>query len=416
MHISKKTFCSAPWFQIRNENNGYFRSCCEIDHTKTQFQGRTDYQIGKDSLSDWLTSEYVQYLRKELTQGHEISECEKCWQKERNGLKSLRQIINHSTASTSAIDQSWIHAYLKNKTDYTGDFLVSADIKISNICNFSCAMCNPMASTQIYAIWNKDKHHPMVQYAMKQDPDILDNARTVFLENINSNIDFLKQVLDQDIKHLKILGGEPLLDDRMLSVLAEIDKEKSKKISLLFVTNGSVDLTDVQHRLKNFKSVMFVLSLEGIGELQTYVRRGSDWKSIENNVKKYIKYHGTKDLYVSYTLQALTILDLPDLIGWCEDHDIALNINVLTTPDYLSIKSVPNALKQKIIEIFENCQCKIIPPPLQNEPYITFSGLINLLKETQWSSEMTVLLKRFLDWYDPRSDWKQLLPEWAPYL
>jgi hypothetical protein len=414
MKLSQETFCSAPWFQIRNDNDGSFRACCLIDHKKTQFQGRTDYYLSQDTLSDWLESDYLQYLRKELTDGNAIPECDKCWQKERNGLRSLRHIINRSVTESASVDQSWVHFYLKNKTDYSGALLVSADVKLSNLCNFSCAMCNPLDSTKIYTIWSKNQTHPMVQYSMRSQPDILKRARDIFVDN--KNIGFLKTVLDHDIRHLKILGGEPLLDAEMLEILENLDDKKAKKITLSFVTNGSVDLVSLRNRLHGFKNVIFIISLEGISELQDYVRKGSDWKFIESNIKRFIDQFGSKDLYINHALQALTILGLPDLIRWCETHRISLNFGIVNNPDYLSLKSVPEDIKQKAIDQLNRCECKMVLPPMQNDPHITFSGLIDFIKESTHDPMLTSALKQFVDWYDPSLRWKKILPEWNSYL
>lgn len=341
MSISK-TFCSAPWFQVRIDGTGDYRPCCEIDVSKSKFTKRVDYHIDTDTVDEYMSSEYLQYLRKELDTG-KPEECASCWKKESAGLPSLRHFVNNSVTKNqgNSLDQTWIPAYLKHTNSYASSRIVSADIKLSNVCNFACAMCNPKDSSKIFDQWINDQDNEFVK-------DILDKNPSYF-SNIVSNYQgrrgyaHLKNILTHPITQLKLLGGEPLLDKELFSILESVPATKQKDITLLFVTNGSQDLVKAANRLSGFKSVIFVVSLEGVGVMQDYIREGSRWDIIEKNILEASKHN--IDIIINHTVQAATILRLSELILWCQANNILINFSILSEPEHLSLSVLPSYIK-----------------------------------------------------------------------
>jgi len=52
-------------------------------------------------------------------------------------------------------------------------------------------------------------------------------------------------------------------------------------------------------------------------------------------------------------LQASTVIKLPALIRWCQQHQLQLDCGVLTDPDYLSVAVLPTAIRQLILDQFD---------------------------------------------------------------
>ena len=415
MDINKDTFCSAPWFQLRNDNDGRYKPCCQIVLEKTNYDGKYAYDFATDSVDDYLDSGYIKYLRQHLAQGHRVPECDRCWKKEKHGLRSLRHTVNHLVAGPNQQDLGWMKLYFKHKQDFDNDRLVSADIKLSNLCNFSCAMCNPLDSTKIYTIWSANRHHPLVRKNLDQKPRLLEQCKEVFMDRGNLNL--LKDMLDRDIRFLKILGGEPLIDHSLLDYLANVPVQQAKRIHLLFVTNGSVDLSSVKHRFSFFKSVSFVLSLEGTGSTQDYVRRGSDWSFIQRNVEKYLDYFDSQSLLIQHTLQALTVLGLSDLILWCQQKNLVLMFGIMDGPDYLSLQAVPDPIRDIALDRLQDMDLGHFDSTVNvGEVHFTPKDLMSAIKESQYDPAKFQQLREFIAWYDPASQYKQILPEWADHL
>jgi len=404
MKIDPKTFCAAPWFQLRNMNDGSFRACCDIDPSLTQYAGRTEYNLREHSIAQWHNSDYNQYVRQQLSQGKRLRECQRCWSKEDHGHRSLRQIINGTvTKNASDLEQTWMQAYFRRKTDWASDLLLSADVKISNLCNFACAMCNPMDSSQIYAIWRQQSDHPIVQDRLRGDPGYLDRARTVFLERDNTRL--LQEILHMRPRHLKILGGEPLMDRAMRDMLAKIPTEQAQTINLLFVTNGSQDLCDVRQQLNHYGTLSFVVSLEGTGSVQDFVRRGSKWSVIDEHVRCYVRSYGTQDMYVHHTLQALSLPGLPDLLNWCHDLELPLGMTQLDAPHYLGLSSLPRPVLDSLADRLCRYPVELIGPRQFDSPHVDLQGVIRCLRNTKHDPQNLFRLTQFLSWYDPEGEW-----------
>lgn len=404
MEYQSKTFCAAPWFQIRKENDNKYRPCCQIDISQTHFGGKIDYTWPNTRPDEFLNSQYIQYLRNNLNQGVQLPECRRCWEKESLLHQSERQIINNFVTSNQGqnLDKTWMPLYFKQKNNFEFDFLLSAEIKVSNLCNFSCAMCSPKDSSQIYSIWKSNQSHKIVQTFLNTYPNYLTDIKKRFLD---SDYDYLDTILNLCPKHIKLLGGEPLIDKILLEKLVNLDPLKKSKISLLFITNGSVDLGEFSNSLSGYKQVNFVVSLEGIGSVQDYVRRGSNWNQIEKNILKWNATH--RPVNIAFTLQCFNAMHLPELHKWCHDNNINLSINTLENPEYLSIKSIPPKIREQIFKKFNQI------------PYWSGSQINafkKLFDQHPHKKELLPTLKEFTDWYDQSQQWSNIFPEWVEFL
>lgn len=404
MNFNSDTFCAAPWFQIRKEdNNNNYSPCCELDVKCSKFEGKTDYAWPTDTPTDYLNSEYVKYLRQNLNQGIKLSECRRCWDKESASIQSLRQIINDTVTNNQEkqLDQTWINAYFQKKDNFEFDLLVSSDIKVSNLCNFSCAMCNPKYSSQIYTIWQKNQFHPIVKQTLNKNPTYLDDIKKRI---VASNYDYLDQILDITPKHVKILGGEPLIDKPLLQRLINLPQSKKSKISLLFVTNGSVDLTEFSKKLTDYKQVNYVVSLDGIGPVLEYIRRGSNWNQIQENILECNVKHGS--VSINFTLQCFNAWHVPEFYKWCKTHNLKFSLGKVENPEYLSLKAIPDKMREQIYKKYRS----------SDMAKLDADSFTQVIQQTPYDKKIIPLTEEFLKWYDPESRWKTVLPEWQDFL
>jgi organic radical activating enzyme len=344
----KNTFCAAPWFQVRLDWNGRYRPCCVLKENASEFKGRTQFSLNDTTVDDWMSSEYSQYLRQELSTGTRLKECQSCWQQEDSSLYSLRQILNDTVTNNKGnnLDETWVKLFVDKYKDYKNYRLLSADIKLSNVCNFSCAMCAPFNSSKIFDEWQSDIDNRFVQEYLQKQPTYFADIKSIY--HTQRGYQHLENILAHPIQHLKVLGGEPLLDKQLFETLQQQPLEKKSQINLHMVTNGSQDLMEAVDKLKDYKSVSFTVSLEGINSIQDYVRRGSDWSKIETNILS-TRQQGLL-ITVNHTMQALTILNLPDLLLWCSQNQIAIGFDTLENPDYLSVSVLPIKIRKIAVE------------------------------------------------------------------
>jgi MoaA/NifB/PqqE/SkfB family radical SAM enzyme len=279
--------------------------------------------------------------------------------------------------------KTWIPHFVRRVPEFDQYRITAADVKLSNVCNFSCVMCDPVSSSKIFETWNNNQDNKFVQLKLQQQPTYLQDI--VATHQQLRSYQHLSDLLTQPLMQLQLLGGEPLLDKKMFSILAEQPAENKAKISLNFITNGSQNLVAAVEQLQGYKQVSFSISLEGVGAMQDWARTGSDWTQIEQNMLA-AQQQGIL-VAVTHTLQAATVIKLPALARWCQQHQLSLSCGVLTNPDYLSVAVLPAATRQLILSQFD----------LNNELERSLHHLITGLPST---IERYDNFLEYVDWYE----------------
>ena len=398
MNNNKETFCAAPWFQIRNDNDMSKRVCCAISAKITK-------HIPSQSMSslEYLNSEPILELKKDLANGIKSEHCNECWIKEENNIQSLRQNLNSLlTKQKDPVKLNWMHAYFGKKNDFNSDMILSADIKVGNTCNYACVMCQPEDSSLIYANWMANLDHPIVQSALAQDPDYLLRAKSFTFKN-KVFLDYLDDVLENNkhIKFLKFLGGEPFLDKFLIDKLKQLPGNVKSKLSLLFTTNASKDFSDIIDSLGDFKYIQCSVSLEGIGEVQEWARYGSNWEQVEQNVLKAVN-NPKIDMAVLYTFQTATVLGFRDLAIWCRNNNIKLGTNMVDEPACLSVKTLPHELKKKLLVDIVNNKNII------DDTETRYEDLLVRVNDLEYDPSLRDDFFEYIEWYETNKNVKKL--------
>jgi MoaA/NifB/PqqE/SkfB family radical SAM enzyme len=198
---------------------------------------------------------------------------------------------------------------------------------------------------------------------------------------------------------LKLLGGEPLLDKRLLTELRSLPEQQKQKLSLYIVTNGSKDLLATKEYLGNFKSIMFTISLEGTSRVQDYARYGSNWSTVSANIVNFKKLFPS-DVIIHTTLQTTTILGLKDLAEWAKKYKLSLSMGLCQRPDYLSFLSLPDAVREQVKKSLVEAKIIISQKTVGDEEGWPIEKIINIMEQTQFDPTQ---YKKFLDyiiWYE----------------
>lgn len=392
MTFNKSTFCAAPWFQLRLDWDGKYKPCCEFS-PQTEFQGKTNYYLEDTSVDEWMTSEYSTYLREKLSTGQKISECSRCWRKESLGIQSLRQTLNNTVTANNGdnIENTWVRLFVEKSKNFKNYLLKSADIKLSNVCNFACAMCSPESSSKIIDQWERDPSAKFIQIKLNDDINYLNDIRQTYRSQ--RGYQHLKDILQQPITHLKLLGGEPLLDKELFKILTEVPVDKQSAIHLHFVTNGSRSLVQAAKELQSYKSISFSISLEGIDATQDYIRLGSVWHEVEQNLLD-AKQQGLL-INVAHTLQALSVVNVYQLVRWTSENDIRLSITPLEDPEFLSVGVLPQKIKDQAISNL-----------LQIQNLAAIDSVIDLINSIPSKIEKYQEFLDYLEWYERFSNRK----------
>jgi len=303
--LNPDTFCLMPWTHISTLPQGEIKLCCRGQPPKSPKDGYDTYngnphvQSNDFDLEEYWNSDYMNGVRESLANGEKISQCKNCWKMEDQGIVSLRQ--------NRMIDWQWEYDkdfnYIDNvvqwaNTGFTPFRIPLLELKLSNICNFKCRMCWPKDSSLWATDWDR-----VAKYYDKETQEYVENVHNIaggkrLYNMFETNPKFIDKLvgLMEHVREIEFAGGEPLLDPIHYRILSNI--KHPEQVTLKYSTNLSkLKLNDEQNVIdlwQNFKDVKITISIDGDSELNSKVRRGSDWETLKNNIKEVQNKLGNK--------------------------------------------------------------------------------------------------------------------------
>lgn len=290
--------CAAFWKHTNVRSDNKIFPCCRFKTPVDNFTG---------DLIHILDSTAYEQLRNSSKKGEAIQGCEKCYYEESKGKKSLRQHFNEKY-TTDTIELEFL------------------EIGFDNICNLTCDGC----WSDFSSAWSK-KLNPNAEKLMHY-----------------RSIDDITKV-PSSIKKILFLGGEPLMTNRhekFLTLVAD-----PSMVEIIYNTNGTFLLKEeFVNFLHEFKSVKFILSIDGYKDLNDQVRSGSSWQDIVNFVDQIQN--------LNFCLEVNTVLHLNNWHGikqlesFVQTLNVMWTVNILTHPAHLDISNIIN--KAKAIEMIND--------------------------------------------------------------
>ena len=351
-----KTFCILPWIHLATKPDGSARLCC-YTRSIIKKEDSTNFKFGVDKISDIWQSNYMKDVRLKMASGESVEFCEKCYSMESLGTTSKRMLCNEADMIDN-IEEIVEDTVLNNGVTKTNPTFF--DLRLGNLCNLKCRMCNPLNSSQIQKEYSTIKNNSIRSFSIEVPMDINTWFLTdEFWGDLENYIPY--------INHLYFTGGEPTLIEQHYTFLEEmINRGFSENIILRYNTN----LTNTQPRfmniLKNFKTVRLACSIDGYGKIDEYIRSPSKWETIVNNFTTYITEVPHVTLSVASALQALNVLYYRELYEWLYDinkqynRDIAINVGMVNKPPHLSVDILTPELKQEALRRLEGMDTSYI--------------------------------------------------------
>ena len=353
-----ETFCILPWNHIATTSTGNFRVCCNSTPGENYIlkEDGSSYNISKDEISEVWNSQTYTTIRKQMLDGERPNMCKRCFREEDSGISSSRNAWN----------SKWDTENKEFNTTANLEDIKYVDIRLSNLCNLKCRMCNPYSSSQWLDEWNmvaKDKlTESIVIKLSKMDWPEEDKVWETL------------ELLSDSIEEIYLTGGEPTIiksQHKLLDYL--INAGKSSNITLKYNTN----LTNIPKHLleswKLFKSVKLNCSIDAIGELNRYIRYPSDWATIERNFFK-VRELPNVITEVHCTVQMYNIFHLHQVLDWANSNRVKVYLNILDHPDHLNIRVLTDEMKIRV----ENNLIKYYDMP-------KVKGVVDYMMEDDWS-------------------------------
>ena len=156
--------------------------------------------------------------------------------------------------------------------------------------------------------------------------------------------------------------------------------------------------SDWKKIFKKFKKVEIMMSLDGHGPDNEYIRFPSKWTDIEQNVDVITKLPNAKT-YVNCTISNLNFLLLPRLIDWCKERNIFFHWNVVNRPVEFCYTNMPK-------ELFDQAQ----------QDFVNYPELSPLFSQTADTTEWN----NFCQIINTRDNYRKnrifdILPQFKPY-
>ena len=291
MKTEPDKFCKAPFRSLTVDNDGTLMPCCEFIRDESTLP---QYKI-------WEFDKYKAdtTLRQKMLDGEIDGGCSYCIKREAKG-------INRREHHSRLFKEDY-QSFTANTLD-----VGHLELRLGNFCNLKCTMCGPYASSQWSAEAKKyqDKFSQFNIGYLKSDYDWINNTE---------NKTFIKGVLANCVSAY-FGGGEPFINPFLDDFLREIKSEAE----LAFSTNGTNMQDSTLELLKGRSNVVINISIDGIGEHNNYIRSGSTWIDIENNMKK-LKDKNIKFMFY-YILQHTSLYTFRQVYEYCTKNDIELAI------------------------------------------------------------------------------------------
>jgi sulfatase maturation enzyme AslB (radical SAM superfamily) len=378
--VATDSFCVLPWIHVSTKTNGDLRVCCVANSggagTDNSSRGviknseGLPTNLGTTPVEQAWNQQYFKDIRTTMLAGSAPASCERCYREESQGIASKRiwETLTWQHRGTD-IQELIANTHSDGRSEFKTKYL---DLRLGNTCNLGCVMCSSHDSSY----WYQDHEQT---YSKFTDPAILDQRR--FKKDVYQNQWWTRgefwQTVEQQIPNLEQIafaGGEPLLIKQQRQLLKKIiEQSRSSHIQLRYTTNGTVLDTELLELWSHFKEVHISVSMDAVGSRLNYIRYPIDPAVLEHNLRILDQTGDNIKVNLAVAVQILNILHIPDFVQWKVQQEyqkinLGYNIsghqdggglmvpNLVWTPTWFSIRSLPMEYKQKVTAAFDQLE------------------------------------------------------------
>ena len=341
-------FCSRPFNELHIEDNGNITPCCVMPSNRF-FMG--------NGIKNYFSGKPLMQLKQKLIQNEKPAECEYCWKSENVNLKTHR--INEKQ-----------------------DGIRQIHIRLNNVCNFKCRMCNPRFSST----WEiENRKHKFFGDAFSIQKDVFDYDPKLLPFIVTA-------IRKMNLKFINISGGEPLITDANYKFLMYLIDHNSTNVTLAYSTNLSK--LSYKNRLlfplwSKFKRVNLEASCDGWGKAVEYSRSGFSMKTFLTNFMKAIKYIHR----INCVVNIYSVWSLPYIEKLSKKFDKKVIYAPCFLPEFLNPQRLLSEDKEKLydiykdypnlIKVFDDYISKDLPPMKE---MISYNLMLDKYRDTSFFS------------------------------
>jgi sulfatase maturation enzyme AslB (radical SAM superfamily) len=327
-----------PFTGLATREDGAIKVCC-----RSQPIG----WIQDDSLENIWNGPIMRQVRTQVLNSERPDVCKPCFDLEDQGVESLRQ--RHISG---VIPEARINLYPDTPLQEIMPFeFPTMEIKLNNLCNLKCRMCNPTDSTswndweQVEEFYDKEKNY------IAENVRKLNLVKKPYLDTFEDNPNWWDS-FEKNLpyfRRVEFAGGEPLMDPQHYRIL-DMLKPYGANIEIKYATNGTTlgisKGRTVHDYWTHFRSVAVNVSIDGIGPVYEYIRGNGDWCEVVQNIQIIKAIPNINRVVGAVAVQISNVLTLDEMIkAFLDDLGIVFYTNMVNYPNVLSAQVLPNELK-----------------------------------------------------------------------
>jgi len=339
------------------DNDGYVALCCKnINH-------KLPYHISEYSLEYIWNSPEMLEVRRQFEAGEEPRGCFKCYEPERQGLRSFRQKMLGALTKKDG------------RVPYEDNVIRALDLRLGNICNLRCTMCFAGNSNRIYQRlpemaehfgWSKGKLETDLEKYQAKYFNWADDERS--WENIMS-------MVTPALHRVYMAGGEPFYLTNFEKTIQRISKV-SPDARYFINTNGTRLLRPQDLEKYDGRKIFIRFSVDGWGKADEFTRQETVWEEKLKVMDQYYKHF--RKIAWDVTANVFSVRHVPKLMDYLEKRypDCETQVRPVVNKEELLLSNIPKHFTEEALEYFRDFESRYEYTGLDhvinemNKPYI----------------------------------------------
>lgn len=284
-------------------------------------------------------------IKNTMATGSWHEQCSEC-----SNVESKQKDLAHASKR-----QLWshLHADLERQSSHRGLTILSYDV--GKLCNLACRSCGPNHSSS----WVKEHNHVH---------GIVD-IRSVDYDAARRPMDLSAQSF-RDLKSLELLGGEPLYNPESYEIMRRAIEETDNQCVINITSNGTIfpDL-DKYPWFRDNPMIVLTFSIDAIGPAAEFIRTGTNWSRVENNIRRYQDMGVGVGYHVTHSV--LNLFELDNIEDWRQLNNIpqCKVITVVSNSPRLSFTVLTDNEKQKVCTYLSASHGKFLIPYIESSEF-----------------------------------------------
>jgi sulfatase maturation enzyme AslB (radical SAM superfamily) len=381
-------------------------------------------------LEEAWNNDKMREVRRQVLNDERPDVCKPCFDLEDQGVQSLRQRHIEGVIPEARINL-YPDALDALNEDYTMPFeFPTMEIKLNNLCNLKCRMCNPLDSTQ-WKDWDQvtEFYKKENNYLVPTVEKLVDTPGKYIgpFDDSDNWWESFEKLLPY-FRRVEFAGGEPLMDPYHYKILDKL-AEYGHQIELKYATNGTTlgikGGRTIHDYWPKFKSIAVNVSIDGIHDVYEYIRGNGKFSEVEENVKVFKSFPNVSRVVGAFTVQANNILQICDVIDYfLNDMGIVFYSHRVNYPRVLSAQVLPKQLKDRVVSELKEMKVKVLDYKVIQDNELLRKVTLQQIEDNINFLEATDLSEHWQDCIEfnkrldktRNQDFFKVNPEFAPYV